>query len=84
MTYKVLYKKIASFIGKNRVIVSVPMLIAKIFIGIAEKTPFAPMKLEQLGLFERDNIKRGVDKDFNYFKIKPQDTIGIIKKIIEN
>ena len=60
------------------------MKIAKALVGIAEIFSFSPINLEQLSLFERDNVKTRVDKDFNYLKITPQDSIGIIRKTVKN
>ena len=69
---------------KKRVFIPLPMKIAKALVGIAEIFPFSPINLEQLSLFERDNVKKEVDKDFNYLKITPQDSIGIIRKTVKN
>ena len=81
LTYAELYKEISRFIGKKKVFVPIPLLVSKVIIGIAEKTPFSPINLEQLSLFTKDNIKTGIDKDFSFYNINPQDTLGIIKKI---
>ena len=81
LTYSELYKEIAINIGKKRVFVPFPLFISKVIIGIAEKTPFSPINLEQLSLFTKDNIETGIDKDFSFYNISPQDTLGIIKKI---
>ena len=70
--------------GKKRIIVSIPMLIARIFIGIAEKTPFSPLTRDQLVLFKKDNLVTNNNKNFDDLEIKPQNTEEIIKKIIKN
>ena len=70
--------------NKKRVFFPLPMKIVKILVGIAQIFPFSPINLEQLSLFERDNVKKEVDKDFNYLEIIPQDTIGIIRKKAKN
>ena len=69
---------------KNSVFIPLPMKIAQALVGIAEIFSFSPINLEQLSLFERDNVKKEADKDFNYFKITPQNTIEIIRKTIKN
>ena len=60
------------------------MKIAKILVRIAEIFPFSPINLEQLSLFEKDNVKKEVDKDFNYLEITPQNSIEIIRKTVKN
>ena len=61
----------------------IPLSIMKTIIGVAEKTPFAPLTSEQLLLFEKDNILQNIDKTFKNLDINPQDTLEITKKIVE-
>ena len=84
LSYRELYSLISKFMNKKRVLISIPMKIARILFKIAEIFPFSPINLEQLSLFEKDNVKKEVDKNFNYLKIVPQDTIGIIRKTVKN
>ncbi len=84
LSYKELYYLISKFMDKKRVFIPLPMKIAKALVGIAEIFSFSPINLEQLSLFERDNVKKEVDKDFDYFAITPQDSIGIIRKTVKN
>ena len=58
--------------------------MAKVLIKITELFDFSPINREQISLFERDNLKKKVDKDFDYLEITPQDCIGIVKKTIKN
>ena len=58
------------------------MRIAKILIGIVEKTPFSPINLEQLSLFENDNILEGSKMSFDYYEMIPQSVLSSIKKYI--
>ena len=69
---------------KKRVFFSLPMKIVKVLIGIADFFSFSPINLEQLSLFERDNVKKKVDKDLSYVEITPQNTIEIIRKTVKN
>jgi len=84
LNYRELYDLISKFMNKKRVFISIPMEIAKVLVKIAEIFHFSPINLEQLSLFERDNVKKKVDKDFDYLDIIPQDTIGIIRKKVKN
>ena len=59
------------------------MFLARILVYFAEKLFFSPINSEQLLLFESDNLKQNIDKDFNYFSIYPQDIYIIIKKILK-
>ena len=79
-TYKEFYGLIADLMNKKRVFVPVPMLILKPIIRIVEKTPIAPINLEQLSLFESDNILNNKVSGFDYFNIFPKKIISAIKK----
>ena len=81
-TYKEFYNLIAKNIGKKRLFLPIPLRIAKILIGIAEKTPFSPINLEQLSLFESDNILQGSKMSFDYYEMTPQSILSAIKKSI--
>ena len=84
LSYRELYYLISKFMDKKRVLIPLPMKIAKVLVGIAEIFPFSPINLEQLSLFEKDNVEKKVDKDFNYLEIVPQNLIGIIRKTVKN
>ena len=84
ISYKAFYNHIAQCLKKTRVFVPVPLNLIKPLIGIAEKTPFSPLTSEQLLLFEKDNIAQNIDKSFKNLNINPQDTLQIVKNIIEN
>jgi len=84
LSYRELYYLISKFMDKKRVFIPLSMKIAKVLVGIAEFFPFSPINREQLSLFEKDNVGKKVDKDFNYLEITPQNTIGIIRKTVKN
>ncbi len=83
ITYRDFYNHISKCLNKVRVLTPIPLSIMKTIIGIAEKTPFAPLTSEQLLLFEKDNILQNIDKTFKNLDINPQDTLEITKKIVE-
>ena len=84
LSYRELYYLISKFMNKKRVFIPLPMKIAKILVGFAEFFPISPINREQLSLFEKDNVKKKVDKGFNYLEITPQNTIEIIRKTVKN
>ena len=79
-TYKEFYSQIAELMSKNFFFVPIPMLIIKLIVGIGEKTPFSPINLEQLSLFESDNVLNNEISDFNYFEMLPKKVISAIEK----
>ena len=79
-TYREFYSLIAKIMNKKRVFVPVPMPVIRPIIGIAEKTPFSPINLEQLSLFDSDNILNNKVLGFDYINIKPKKVISAIKK----
>jgi len=79
-SYKEFYNLIAKKIGKKRVFVPIPMMIAKILIGIINKTPFSPLNLDQLSLFDQNNVVSGSHLDFEHYNMVPQN----VSKIITN
>ena len=81
-TYREFYTLISELMNKKRVLVPVPMPIIKPIVGIGEKTPFSPINLEQLSLFDSDNILNNDKKGFDYLKILPRKIISAIKKFI--
>ena len=81
-TYKEFYALIADSMNKKRVLVPVPMPIIKPIVGIGEKTSFFPLNLEQLSLFDSDNILSNDQKGFDYVKILPRKVISAVKKSI--
>ncbi len=79
-TYREFYSLIAEIMNKKRVFVPVPMSVIRPVIGIAEKTRFSPINLEQLSLFDSDNILNNDFPGFNYINFKPKKVISAIKK----
>ena len=79
-TYKEFYALIAQLMNKKRVFFPLPMPIIKPIIAIGEKTPFSPLNLEQLSLFETDNVLNNKVSGFDYFDIFPKNVISAIKK----
>ena len=79
-TYKEFYKLIANLMNKKRVLVPIPMPIIKPIIAIGEKTSFFPINLEQLSLFEKDNILNNKVSGLDDFDILPKNVIAAIKK----
>ena len=81
-TYREFYTLIADLMNKKRVLVPVPMPIIKPIVGIGEKTPFFPLNLEQLSLFDSDNILNKNKPGFDYVKISPKKINLSVKKSI--
>ena len=81
-TYREFYTLISDLMNKKRVLVPVPMPIIKPIVGIGEKTPFFPLNLEQLSLFDSDNILNNDKKGFDYVKMLPRKIISAVKKSI--
>ncbi len=79
-TYKEFYNLIADLMNKKRVFVPVPMQIIKPIVGIGEKTPFSPINLEQLSLFDSDNVLQHKKRGFDYLKMLPRKVISAVKK----
>ena len=79
-TYREFYSLIAKSMNKKRILVPFPMFLTKPIVGIAEKTPFSPINLEQLSLFETDNILINQNDSFDFYKIKPKNILFTIKK----
>jgi len=77
---KELYELIIKTNKKKRLIIKIPMTIAKILVRIGEFFSISPINLEQLRLFSQNNIKQNIDKEFTFFSIYPQDTKEIISK----
>ena len=82
-TYKEFYRFLSKCIKKTRVFFPVPFKIAKLGISILDKTPFSPLNLEQLRLFEKDNIASNKYKKLLDLGVIHQDLREIIKKIIK-
>jgi uncharacterized protein YbjT (DUF2867 family) len=81
-TYREFYTLISDLMNKKRVLVPVPMPIIKPIVGVGEKTPFFPLNLEQLSLFDSDNILTNDKKGFDYVKMLPRKIISAVKKSI--
>ncbi len=84
ISYKDFYNYISKYLNKTRVLVPVPLNLLKPLISIIEKTPFSPLTSEQLLLFETDNVSENKYKSFINLDINPQDTLQIVKNIVEN
>ena len=82
-SYKDFYEFIAISMKKTRVFIPVPFFLMKFGVSLLEKTPFSPLNLEQLSLFEKDNIPSLKYKKFDDLGIFPQDIKEIIKNIIK-
>ena len=83
VNYKDFYSFLIKTMKKKRIFITIPMFLARILVYFAEKLFFSPINSEQLLLFESDNLKQNIDKDFSYFSIYPQDIYIIIKKILK-
>lgn len=81
-TYREFYTLIADLMNKKRVLLPVPMPIIKPIVRIGEKTPFFPLNLEQLSLFDSNNILNNNKKGFDYLKMLPRKVISAVKKSI--
>ena len=81
-TYREFYTLISELMNKKRVLVPVPMPIIKPIVGIGEKTPFSPINLEQLSLFDSDNVLHHKKRGFDYLKMLPRKVILAVKKSI--
>jgi len=81
-TYREFYTLISELMNKKRILVPVPMPIIKPIVGIGEKTPFSPINLEQLSLFDSDNVLQHKKRGFDYLKILPGKVISAVKKSI--
>ena len=81
-TYKEFYAQIVKSMRKKRVFIPIPLFIVKLIVGIGEKTPFSPINLEQLSLFESDNVLNNKISGFNYFEMLPKKVISAIEKSI--
>ena len=79
-TYREFYTLISELMNKKRVLVPIPMPIIKPIVGIGEKTPFSPINLEQLSLFDSDNILQHKKRGFDYLKMLPRKVISAVKK----
>ena len=80
-TIKELYELIFKYNNKKRLILKIPMRIAKILVSIGQFFSISPINLEQLRLFSQNNVKKNADKEFTFFSLYPQDTKEIIRKI---
>ena len=82
-SYREFYKIISSCFEKQRYLIPIPMLLIKIIVFFLQKTPFSPLNLEQLKLFETDNIANNLSKNLTDLEIYPQDLFEITRKIIK-
>ena len=82
-TYREFYTYLSECIEKTRVLVPIPLKLVKIGVSIMNKLSLSPLSLEQLKLFEEDNICSNSYKKLEDLGILPQDLSEIIKKIIK-
>ena len=83
-SYKEFYKFIIKEIGKKRIIVSIPFIIAKFFVFFMEKLHIDLLNREQLELFKNDNLVGKKSLTFNDLEINTVDVKQIVRKIINN
>ena len=81
-TYKEFYSLISNYFNKNKYFIKVPLSLVKLVVYFMDKTPFSPIKSEQLKLFEKDNVASNQHKNLKNLGINPQDLKEKIKKII--
>ena len=82
-TYKFLYVFLAKTLGLSRTFLPFPFLIAKILVYLIQKISNKLITLEQLRLFENDNLPSNKTSTFRDLNIKPQNILQIIKIIVE-
>ena len=78
--YEDFYNNISKYLNKSRILINIPVKLSKLLIWFLEKIPNFPINIEQLQLMQRDSVKEGIDKDFSFFEIIPQNTLLILKK----
>ena len=81
-SYREFYKLICIYSGKKRYLIPIPLKLIKIIVYILEKFSISPIKMEQLKLFEKDNIPGNISKNLMNLNVIPQDLTEILKKII--
>ena len=81
-TYKEFYFLISCYQNKNKFFIKIPLNLVKLIVYFMDKTPFSPIKREQLKLFEKDNVASNHYKSLKNLGITPQDLKEKIKKII--
>jgi len=79
-SYKEFYNQISKIMNRKRVLVPLPLLIMRPIVRVGEKLPFFPINVEQLSLFEVDNILENSKSGFEYYKISPKKIISAIEK----
>ena len=83
-SYEEFYKFIIKEIGKKRIIVSIPFIIAKFFVFFMEKLHIDLLNREQLELFKKDNLVGEKSLTFSDLEINAVDVKQIVRKIINN
>lgn len=83
-SYEEFYKFIIKEIGKKRIIVRVPFIIAKFFVFFMEKLHIDLLNREQLELFKKDNLVGEKSLTFSDLEINAVDVKQIVRKIINN
>ncbi len=81
-SYREFYKLISVYSRKKRYLIPIPLKLIKIIVYILEKISISPLKMEQLKLFEKDNVAGNIGKNLTNLNVIPQDLTEILKKII--
>ena len=82
-TYKFLYRYLAKSLGLSRIFLPFPFFLAKILVYLIQKISKKLITLEQLKLFEYDNLPSNKTGTFRDLDIKPQNILQTIKIIVE-
>ena len=79
-TYRSFYSYLFECLEVKRYLFKIPFLLAKLGVFIIERTPIELISLEQLKLFNKNNLPSNIYKKFSDLDVKPQD----IRKIVNN
>tara|TARA_Y100001970_G_scaffold293946_1_gene444890 strand:+ start:1273 stop:2184 length:912 start_codon:yes stop_codon:yes gene_type:complete len=81
-SYKEFYYLISLYLRKKRYFIPIPIVFVKLIVFFLEKISLSPLKMEQLKLFEKDNIAQNKGKNLQNLNIMAQDLDEILKNII--
>ena len=82
-SYKSLYVFLAESLSLAKIFIRIPFFLAKILVYFTQKISSKLITLEQLKLFENDNLPSKKTSTFKDLDIKPQNLLQIIKIIVE-